>query len=141
MNIDDLRPDFMDLIANHFKGKFNINIPVEDRHSKYIHSTLFAEVSPLEIYKTSIKYHISFDKYEKEFIFYTSIKKSIETMIGEFQRKINKIVIDTFIENGEELRLKGFTYNILDKIKFDKIVGKEVIPEKRNNDGVDLMIP
>jgi hypothetical protein len=139
MNIDELRPDFMALIANHFKGKFNIDIPCDIKYSKILRSILFAEVSPLEIYTRSIKYNIKFDKYETKFIFYTSIRKSLETMIGEFQRKINKIVIDTFINNGEEERLKTFQINIFDKMNLSKLVSKEV--KINNKDSDNLIIP
>lgn len=131
MNIDKIRPDFMDLIANHFQGKFNIDIPC-DNYRKLIKSNLFAEVSPLEIYTRSIKYHISFDKYEKEFIFYTSVNKSLERMIKEFQDKIDKIVIDTFIENDEEERLKGFQYNVFEKMDLNKFILTIENVEKRD---------
>lgn len=138
INIDDLRPDFLKLIANNFVGRFNIRIPTE-AYSKFIKSNLFAEVSLIEIYSRSIRFSIKFDKYKTEFIFYTSVNKSLVKMIDEFYKKVNKIVIDTFNENGEQERLKSYQYDIFKESKIFKIEGKVVNPDNKNSDR--LIIP
>jgi hypothetical protein len=122
INIDNIRSEFINIFYNHFKGNFNISLQRQlSTYSKFIKSNLFANVQPIEKYTRSIKYKIKFDKYEEEFIFYTSVNKSLEQMKYEFETKIQKIVIDTFIKNNDENTLNLYSYNVLDNINFDKL--------------------
>lgn len=120
-NIDDIRPDFINLIANHFSGRYNITLPRQHSESiKLIKSKLYANVIPIEINLRYIEYKIIVDKFESTFIFYTSLNKSIVWMHNEFTNKINNIAIKLFIDNGEEDRLDEFRYNILDNLNHIK---------------------
>lgn len=59
-------------------------------------------IEPIKIYTRSIELRLTFDKYTVNKIFFMSRRKSPESLMVGFKRKLRTTVVDTFIEDGRE---------------------------------------
>lgn len=128
INIEEIKSNWMMIFYNHFKGDINITIPTNDNiATKYMKSILYCQVEPIFIDKTRIIYNIKFDKYEKQFIFYTSTNRTLEQHIKDFKSKLNDTVFKTFDDDNNLNKLYAYNYSIFDNRAFKKLIRKDKI--------------
>ena len=128
LKLEEIKNNWVMIFYNHFKGNININIPTSDTiGSKYFKSILYCEVEPVKIDNTRIIYNIKFDKYDKEFIFYTSVNRTLEQHIKDFKSKLDDVVFKTFDEDNNIKKLYSYNCSIFDGKSIKKLIRRNKI--------------